>query len=147
MCIFLYFNVLVLEVFPLITSHKFFDRLPRIRAIAEFVHKGAPLLAFFGLFFSMLHQSSLGATFGVLIARPIWFRPTMPLMYIASAIAGGPALAVAASLLVAWLRGKDLVPRDVLFSVAKITGVVLLIYLYIRLWDIWAGNYGYVPLQ
>ncbi len=147
MCIVLYFNVLALEVFPLIATHKFFDRLPRIRALAEFVHRGAPLLAFMGLGFSMLHQSSLGATYGVVIARPIWFRPTMPLMFIASAIAAGPCLAIATSLLVGWLRGKDLVPNDVLFGVAKVSGATLLIYLYIRFWDIWAGNYGYVPLR
>lgn len=147
MCIVLYFNVLLMEVFPMITTHKFFDRLPRVRALAEFLHRGAPLLAFLGLFFSMLHQSSLGATYGVVIARPIWFRPTMPLIFIASAISAGPALSIAAALIVHWLRGYEIVPRDVLYKTAKIVGATLLILLYIRFWDIWAGNYGYVPLR
>jgi molybdopterin-containing oxidoreductase family membrane subunit len=147
MSIFLYFNVLLLEVFPLIASHRFFDRLPSVRAAAEFVHGGAPILAFLGLFFSMLHQSSLGATYGVVIARPIWFRPTMPLLFIASAIAAGTSVNIAAAMVVRWLRGRDVVPREVLFDIGKIAAAVLLIYLNIRFWDIWAGNYSYVPLR
>jgi Ni/Fe-hydrogenase subunit HybB-like protein len=147
MCVILYLNVLLLEVFPLVTTHKFFDRLPRIRRLAEFLHRGAPALAFLGLFFSALHQSSIGGTFGVVIARPIWFRPTMPLMFIASAMAVGPALVIVAALVVGLLRGYDIVPRDVLFDVGRIAGAVLLIYLYMRFWDTMAGNYGYVPLR
>jgi molybdopterin-containing oxidoreductase family membrane subunit len=147
MCIVLYFSVLTLEVFPLVTTHKFFDRLPRVRALAEWLHKGAPVLAFMGLLFSLLHQSSLGATYGVVLARPIWFRPTMPLMFIASAIAAGPALTVVLALVVGWLRGREIVPRDVLFDVAKVSASALLIYLYMRFWDVMAGNYGYVPLR
>lgn len=147
MCIVLYFGVLSLEVFPLIVSHGFFDRLPRVRKLADWLHKGAPVLAFFGLGFSMLHQSSLGATYGVVIARPIWFRPTMPLLFIFSAMAAGPALVIVGALVAGWLRDYDIVPRDVLFDVGKISGVVLLVYLYMRFWDFWAGNYGYVPLR
>jgi Ni/Fe-hydrogenase subunit HybB-like protein len=147
MCIILYFHVLLLEVFPIIASHKFFDRLPRVRAVAEFVHKGAPVLAVMGLGFSLLHQSSLGATYGVVIARPIWFRPTMPLLFIFSAIAAGPALTIAAALVTGWLTNRDIVPRDVLFDAARIAGVLLLVYLYMRFWDTMAGNYGYVPLR
>lgn len=147
MCIVLYFHVLLLEVFPLITTHRFFDRLPRVRALANFVHKGAPGLAVLGLGFSMLHQSSLGATYGVIIARPIWFRPTMPLLFIFSAIAAGPALTIAAALVTGWLAERDIVPRDVLYDAGRISGVLLLVYLYMRFWDTMAGNYGYVPLR
>lgn len=147
MCITLYFGVLALEVFPLVASHSFFDRFPRIRALAETIHKGAPILAYMGLAFSLLHQSSLGATYGVIIARPIWFRPTMPLLFLTSAMAAGPALVIVAALVAGWLRGYDLVPREILFEVGRITGVVLLIYLYMRFWDTWAGAYGYVPLR
>jgi Ni/Fe-hydrogenase subunit HybB-like protein len=147
MCIVLYFSVLTMEVFPLVATHPFFDRLPRVRQAADFVHKGAPVLAFMGLFFSLLHQSSLGATYGVIAARPIWFRPTMPLMFITSAVACGPALVIALALLVGWIRGREIVPRDVLFDIGKIAAFVLLVYLYMRFWDAEAGNYGYVPLR
>lgn len=147
MCIVLYFNVLALEVFPLVASHAWFERFPRVRALAEWLHRGAPVLAVLGLLFSLLHQSSLGATYGVIIARPIWFRPTMPLLFIASAIAVGPALTIASALVTGWLANRDMVPRDVLFDAARISGVLLLVYLYMRFWDTMAGNYGYVPLR
>lgn len=147
MCIVLYFSVLTLEVFPLVTTLPFFERLPRVRQMAHQVHKAAPVLAFLGLFLSLLHQSSLGATYGVIVARPIWFRPTMPLMFVTSAIAAGPAMIVMLGLLVGWIRRREVVPRDVLFEVGRIAAVVLLIFLYMRFWDAMAGNYGYVPMR
>ncbi len=147
MCIVLYFSVLLLEVFPLVTTLPFFERLPKIRQLAHTIHKAAPVLAFLGLFFSLLHQSSLGATYGVIAARPIWFRPTMPLMFITSAIFGGPSMVIALGLIVGWIRGREVVPRDVLFEIGRIAAVVLLIFLYMRFWDTMAGNYGYVPLR
>jgi molybdopterin-containing oxidoreductase family membrane subunit len=147
MCITLYFSVLSLEVFPMVIAMPIFNRWTRIQKLGEQVHKAAPVLAYLGLGFSLLHQSSLGAIYGVLIARPIWFRPTLPLIFVSSAIAAGPALTIVAALLVRWLRGHEIVPADVLFNAAKITGAVTLIYLYIRFWDVWAGNYGYVPLR
>ena len=147
MCILLYFSVLVLEGFPLVVTHPFFERWPGVRRTAEMVHSFAPVLAYMGLGFSMLHQSSLGGTFGVLIARPIWFSPTLPLIFIISAMAAGPALAVAVAIVTRWLRGTEVVPENVLFNVAKVIGGVMLVYLYIRFWDIYAGTYGYVPLR
>jgi Ni/Fe-hydrogenase subunit HybB-like protein len=147
MCIMLYFSVLTLEVFPLVMEHKFFNRFPKVQALAHKVHKGAPILAVMGLFFSLLHQSSLGATYGVIAARPIWFRPTMPLMFIASAMAAGPAFVTAIALVVGWVRKDEIVPRDVLFDVGRISAFVLLVFLYMRFWDFMAGNYGNVPLR
>jgi Ni/Fe-hydrogenase subunit HybB-like protein len=146
MSIFLYFNVLLLEAFPLVASHRFFDRLPSIRAAAEFVHRGAS-------------AGRSGTT--LLDAAPIVVRRDLrcgdcppdlvPPDHAAAVhyltIAGGSAMNIAAALVVGWLRRRDVVPREVLFDVAKIVGVVLLIYLNIRFWDIWAGNYGYVPLR
>lgn len=147
MCICLYFSVLVLEVFPMVVSHPFFERYPKVQHLGEKVHSFAPVLAFMGLFFSMLHQSSLGATYGVVSARPIWFRPTMPLMFITSAMAAGPCLVIAAALIVGWLRKSEIVPSRVLFDVGRIAAIVLLIYMYMRFWDAEAGNYGYIPLR
>lgn len=147
MCICLYFSVLALEVFPLVMTLKFFDRFPKLQNLAHTVHKGAPILAVMGLCFSLLHQSSLGATYGVVAARPIWFRPTMPLMFIASAMAAGPAFVISISLVVGWLRKDEIVPRDVLFDIGRISAFVLLVFLYMRFWDFMAGNYGNVPLR
>ena len=65
----------------------------------ENVHHIAPYLAIAGLCLSMLHQSSLGAVYGVLKARPIWYRPDVSVLFIISAVAAGMALTVFASML------------------------------------------------
>jgi Ni/Fe-hydrogenase subunit HybB-like protein len=94
---------------------------------------------------SLLHQSSLGGTYGVVAGRASLFRATMPLLFIVSAVAGGMAFTVQMTLIVQWLKRKILVPRQVLFTVGQIAGAILLVYLYMRFWDSTAGNYGYVP--
>ncbi len=48
-------------------------------------------MAVLGLGLSMLRQSSLGAIYGVLTGRAIWFKPSLPVMFILSAVAGGVA--------------------------------------------------------
>jgi len=145
MCITLYFSVLMLEVFPLIIAHPIFNRFPRIQAFAERIHHFAPVLAIIGLGLSLLHQSSLGGTYGVVVGRSFLFRATIPLLFIVSAVAGGIAFTVHVTLIVQWVKRKILVPTSVLFEAGQIAGAVLLFYLYMRFWDTTAGNYGYVP--
>ena len=76
MCVVLYLTVLVLEMFPSIMEHKLFARFPFLVKIAHFIHKMGPVLAVLGLTLSLLHQASLGATYGVLSGRGLWFRPS-----------------------------------------------------------------------
>lgn len=145
MCITLYFTVLLLEVFPMVVEHPFFDRFPWLQRIAHRIHHFAPVLAVLGLCLSLLHQSSLGATYGVVIGRSALWRSTMPLLFIVSAAAVGMAFTVHVTLIVQWFKGRTLVPLNVLFEVGQIAGGVLLFYLYMRFWDTTAGTYGYVP--
>lgn len=145
MCITLYFSVLLLEVFPMVAELPFLARFHWLHNIAHRIHRFAPVLAVMGLCLSLLHQSSLGATYGVVIGRAVLFRSTMPLLFIASAAAAGMAFSVHMTLIVQWLTKRIIVPRQVLFEVGQIAGAVLLIYLYMRFWDSTAGNYGYVP--
>lgn len=145
MCITLYFTVLMLEVFPMVMEHKFFERFTLLRRIAHHIHKLAPILAIFGLCLSLLHQSSLGATYGVVIGRSALWRSTMPLLFIVSAVAVGMAFTIHVTLIVQWFKKRTLVPLSVLFEVGQIAGGVLLFYLYMRFWDTTAGTYGYVP--
>ncbi len=145
MCITLYFSVLTLEVFPMAADLPIFDRFPKVRDVAHRIHHYAPVLAIMGLCLSLLHQSSLGGTYGVVIGRAGLFRPTMPLLFIVSAVAAGMAFSVHVTLIVQWLRQRILVPTEVLFEAGQIAGIILLGYLYMRFWDTTAGNYGYVP--
>lgn len=145
LCITLYFSVLLLEVFPMVIELPLFDRFTFLRHFGHRIHKFAPVLAIIGLCLSLLHQSSLGGTYGVVIGRAALFRATMPLLFIISAVAAGMAFSVHMTLLVQWVGKRTLVPKKVLFEVGQISAAVLLLYLYMRFWDTTAGSYGYVP--
>jgi menaquinone reductase, integral membrane subunit len=141
MCITIYLIILVTEFAPVIVDAKFFDRWPRIRAFGHLIHKFTPFLAVLGLLISLLHQSSLGATYGVLKSRPIWFKPSMPIMFVLSAIAAGPAVTAGVAYVVEWILGKRTVPHDVLRIITRFSGVGLLVYGYIKFWDMAAVTY------
>ena len=145
MCITLYFTVLFMEVFPMIVELPWLARFQWLHWLAHRIHRLTPVLAVAGMCLSLLHQSSLGATYGVVIGRAALFRPTMPLLFIVSAVAAGMAFTVHMTLIVQWLSQRRIVETKVLFAVGQIAGAVLLFYLYMRFWDTTAGNYGYVP--
>jgi molybdopterin-containing oxidoreductase family membrane subunit len=120
-------------------------RFPKITAKMEHVHHYAPYLAIAGLCLSMLHQSSLGAVYGVLKARPFWYRPEMAALFMFSALVGGISLTVFASMLSARLTPKARVNDALLERVAHFVGWALVPYLYIRAWDWLAMTYTYQP--
>jgi molybdopterin-containing oxidoreductase family membrane subunit len=141
MCITIYLLILVTELAPVVAEAKFFDRFAWVRPLAHFLHKLTPYLAALGLVISLLHQSSLGAAYGVIKSRPIWFKPSMPIMFVLSAIASGPAVTVGIAHVLEWITGKRTVPHDVLRMVAQFSGVGLLAYGYIKFWDMAAVTY------
>jgi len=146
LCVILYSTVLVLEMLPMVFDSRFFDRRPRLRAFGHKLHRLTPILAVVGMGLSLLHQSSLGATYGVLSGRAIWFKPSLPIMFILSAVMGGVGLTLLATILTGKLRRRQLVPRDVQLQVARFVGYAALAYLYIKLWD-WAATsyYSHAP--
>jgi menaquinone reductase, integral membrane subunit len=141
MCITIYLLILVTEFAPVVVDTKFFDRWPGIRKFGHFLHKLTPFLAVLGLVISLLHQSSLGATYGIIKSRPFWFKPSMPIMFVLSAIAAGPAITVGVAYVLEWVTGKRTVPHDVLQIIARFSGIGLLIYGYIKFWDMAAVTY------
>ncbi len=141
MCITIYLTIMIFEFAPVVFESKFFSRWSWLRTVGNVMHKGAPILAFFGLLISLLHQSSLGATYGIIKARPIWFKPSMPIMFILSAVAAGPAITMAIALITEWITGKRMVPHDVLHTIARFSGLATLAYGYIKFWDLAATTY------
>jgi Ni/Fe-hydrogenase subunit HybB-like protein len=141
MCITVYLLILVTEFAPVVVETKFFDRWPAIRKFGHFLHKLTPFLAVLGLVISLLHQSSLGATYGIIKSRPFWFKPSMPIMFVLSAIASGPAVTVGVAYVLEWVTGKRTVPHDVLRIIARFCGIGLLAYGYMKFWDIAAVTY------
>lgn len=148
MCVCLYFMVLTLEVIPIFGQASWTRRRwPRLSRRMVSVHHLAPVLAVFGLALSMLHQSSLGATYGILIARPIWYRPGLAVLFIVSAIVAGPALIVLASRLASRVSNKVVVNDELLDQIMRFIGWALVVYLYFRFWDALAMSYTYEPAR
>jgi Ni/Fe-hydrogenase subunit HybB-like protein len=140
-CITIYLTIMILEFLPVLTELKYFSRWPWIRQTAHWLHGAAPAMALLGLLISLLHQSSLGATYGILKSRPIWFKPSMPILFILSAVAVGPALTMAAAFVIEWITAKRTVAHDILQTVARFSGFGLLVYGYLRFWDTMATTY------
>jgi len=143
MCVTLYLSVLALEVMPIVGSSDMVQsRWPGVGSRMVSIHKLAPILAVVGLCLSMLHQTSLGITYGVLRGRYAWHRPTVALLFIVSAVVAGPALVVFASQVVSRLTSKAKIKPELLNTVAKYIGWVLVGYLFLRVWDLLFLSYS-----
>lgn len=146
MCVGLYFTVLTLETMPIIGEAEWFkSRWPKLAGKLSHVHHYAPFLAIAGLCFSLLHQSSLGATYGVLKARPLWYSPSLSVLFMISAIVGGISLTIFASMLSARVSKKANVKDDLLEKLAQFVGWALVLYLYFRFWYAFSMTYTYEP--
>lgn len=145
-CVILYSTVLVLEVLGVMGDTRLGKRWPTLQKIGHMAHKITPILAIIGMALSLLHQSSLGATYGVLSGRAIWYKPSLPVMFIISAIAGGMSLTMLCTMIVARLRHQQYLPPAVCMGVTKTIGFITLGYLYIKIWD-WAATsyYSHTP--
>jgi molybdopterin-containing oxidoreductase family membrane subunit len=146
MCLTLYLCVLALETAPIIGRTDWMQaRFPWIANKMTTIHHFAPILAIFGLGLSMLHQSSLGATYGVLQARPIWYKPGLSFMFMFSAIIGGPALTVLVTKVAGRLTSRAKVDDSLLEKITLFIGWALVGYIYYRFWDAFSVTYTYEP--
>jgi len=149
MCVVLYFTVLAAEMVPVVAESRFVTRRwPGAPKVGHFIHRFTPVLAVIGLALSLLHQSSLGATYGVVAARPLWYKPSLPVMFILSAAGGGIAATLLGTLIVSYLRGKYVINSKVIRQVAIFAGAAMALYLYIKIWD-WATTtyYSSIPAR
>jgi Ni/Fe-hydrogenase subunit HybB-like protein len=146
MCVVLYLTVLVFESMPIFANFEWLrKRFPKIAALMERAHNYAPFLAIVGLGLSSLHQSSLGATYGVIKARPFWFKPEMSVLFMLSAIVGGISLTLFASMLASRLTNKARVNDALIERAAQFVGYLLIGYFYFRAWDALSTTYTYDP--
>lgn len=140
-CVILYSTVLVIEVLPIILESRYFSRWPKLAKFGHSLHRLTPVMAVLGLALSLLHQSSLGATYGVLSGRAIWFKPSMPVMFILSAVAGGVSLTLLVTMMLGKLKGEELIDKFLRRDMARLSAFALLAYLYLKIWDWAATNY------
>jgi molybdopterin-containing oxidoreductase family membrane subunit len=109
------------------------------------VHHYAPILAIIGLGLSSMHQSSLGAAYGIIKARPFWFKPEMSVLFMLSAIVGGISLTLFASMLASQLTPKAKINDALIERVSRFVGWLLIGYFYFRAWDALSMSYTYDP--
>lgn len=146
MCIMCYFTVLVFEMLPIVGQASWFKRRwPGLSGKMVYLHHYAPVLALIGLCLSSLHQSSLGALYGILKSRPIWYKPDLSVLFILSAGAAGMAMTTLASMLAGRLTSKARVDDSLLERIALVVGWILVGYLYFRFWDALSMTYTYWP--
>jgi Ni/Fe-hydrogenase subunit HybB-like protein len=146
MCVVLYLTVLLFETMPILANFEWLrKRFPKLANMMSGVHHYAPILAIVGLGLSSLHQSSLGAMYGVIKARPFWFKPEMSVLFMLSAIVGGISLTLFASMLANRLTNKAKVNDALIERVAQFVGYLLIGYFYFRAWDALAQTYTYDP--
>ncbi|MCK5656461.1 MAG: menaquinone reductase integral membrane subunit QrcD [Syntrophobacteria bacterium] len=142
-CITLYTIVLTVEYIPLILENRQLDKVPEFHYFSHNLHEIMVVFAATGTFLSFFHQGSLGGLYGVMFARPFAFRagffiwPWTFFLFIASAIASGPALTILVCKMVQGVSRKKLVRREAISLLAKVSGYLLTFYLIFKFLDTW----------
>ena len=144
--IMLYSTVLVFETMPIFSRLEWLRKhFPKIATKMESIHHYAPILAIIGLGLSSMHQSSLGAAYGIIKGRPFWFKPEMSVLFMLSAIVGGISLTLFASMLASGFTPKAKVNDVLIERVSRFVGWLLIGYFYFRAWDTLSMSYTYDP--
>ncbi len=127
-CVSVYWMITAYEMVPVILERFPFPRL------THFLHEMALPIIALGVTLSTMHHSSLGSLFMLSYTRlhPLWHTFWIPIEFFISAMGAGMATIVLIMLIVSWLyrRKPDL---EVLSGVARISAVLLAIFLAIRL--------------
>ncbi len=142
MAVMIYSTVLIMEVSAIVIENTRLNENRTLHTIARWLHRVMPLFALIGMGLSLVHQSSLGATYGVLMARPVWYSPSAPVLFILSAVASGLAAIIALTALTGSFMKKFLLPSDVLRGLTRFAGIMALAYLYLKMWS-WLSTQYY----
>ncbi len=147
-CITCYLTVLVIEYLPIVLRNRKLREVPSFLVFEFELHKLVYVLAGVGTFLSFFHQGSLGGLYGVLRGRPFAFReglavwPSTFFLFILSAAAVGPSFILLTTWVVSKLSGKRLVRPQVLQLLARISGLLLSVYVLVKAIDtlIWINR-------
>ncbi|MDR2170053.1 MAG: polysulfide reductase NrfD [Planctomycetaceae bacterium] len=129
-CISIYTAIQVFEFCEVLTErifigfHKFFAGI-------------LPALVIIGVAIPMMHQASLGGLYLLMDGRlnSLWWSPIIFVFFLLSSFYVGPAMVMLETAISAKALGHE-VKIDVLRSLARIGGVVMLIYLTLRIADL-----------
>src|SRR5689334_18823154 len=133
-CISCYLTVLMIEYLPIVLKNRVLRDVPGFLVFEWELHKLVYVLAGVGTFLSFFHQGSLGGLYGVLRGRPFAFReglaiwPSTFFLFILSAAAVGPSFLILTTRMVEKLSRKTLVRPRVYQLLARISGLLLAVY-------------------
>lgn len=147
-CITCYLTVLGIEYAPVVLKNRVLKRIPSFLVFEFELHKVMYVLAGVGTFLSFFHQGSLGGLYGVLRGRPFAFReglavwPSTFFLFIVSAAAVGPSFILLTTWLVSKITKKQLVKKEVMTLLGKISGTLLIVYVLLKTVDtlIWINH-------
>jgi len=150
-CVMAYTTVLALEFSPAVFEGLNKSNFPVIRRFnwhipLRIIRSIQIPLVIAGVVLSTLHQSSLGS---MLLMMPetlhaLWYTPILPILFLTSAIAVGPAMVIFESTLSTKVFGHKL-DLDVLSGLGRAIPYILGIYLLLKLVDLTArGNLGLI---
>src|SRR5471030_478459 len=147
-CISCYLAVLLIEYLPIVLRNRKLREVPAFLVFEFELHKLIYVLAGVGTFLSFFHQGSLGGLYGVLRGRPFAFRegifvwPSTFFLFILSAAAVGPSFIILTTSLVEKITKKRLVKRRAFDLLARISGLLLAVYVLAKTLDtlIWINR-------
>lgn len=110
-------------------------------------HKLGKIAGIGSLAFGVAGISTLGAVFGVISARPLWYGSYMPIYFILSGLISGAALLIIVNILVPWARKEKMSTemKELMLDLGKLMAVFLTIGLFAVIWRIIIAIYGHVP--
>jgi len=150
-CVMTYTAVLALEFSPAVFEGLSKSNLPVVKRFNWHI----PLrvirtiqipLVIAGVVLSTLHQSSLGSMLLMMpeTLHPLWYTPILPILFLTSAIAVGPAMVIFETTLSGRAFGHKL-PIDILSGLGRAIPYILGIYLLLKLVDLMAtGEIGLI---
>jgi Ni/Fe-hydrogenase subunit HybB-like protein len=130
---------------PAVLESPLFSTRAIFRRLITLTRGVAPILGACAAVLSLLHQAAVGISYGVIKARPIWFKPSLPIIVAVMALSAGPAFTIALTAITSRIKRQDVVKPALLQEAARMTGLVIVAGLFIRLWDLAATTY-YSPL-
>jgi len=150
-CVMTYSVVLGLEFSPAVFEALSKSNLPVVRRFnwhipLRVIHTIEIPLVIAGVVLSTLHQSSLGTMLLMMptTLHPLWYTPILPVLFLNSAIAVGPAMVIVESTLSSKAFGHKL-PHDILRGLSRGISYILGLYLLLKLVDLLAtGEIGLV---
>ncbi|SFG69998.1 Ni/Fe-hydrogenase 2 integral membrane subunit HybB [Desulfotomaculum arcticum] len=103
-----------------------------------FFKKIMPVLFIIGIVLPTLHQSSLGSLYVIEVGKlyPLWWSMLLPVFFLMSSFFVGPAMVTVETLLGSRAHGHK-VDSEVLQSLIKVSGYLMLVYLVLKIVDLY----------